>query len=602
MAAVVSMFNSALNFAPDLQKVSERLPESAKSAISGVKSGTTYLGHAVNSKLGEKRSFKTAQGTFEVTELGPIGNSANIIKVRCAATGTDFIMKRLEMLNTSTSTVAGNPGLVSVEAMQALALRADLIPSLPENPNLVQCLSSQADNTGLCPAKVLLLEMCGESLADAVMQSGGTMKADEILHVLRDVAGGLFCLHSMEKGPVVHGSLQPDHIYRDTKSGMWKLGSFGAIHESMDDDPEDAASDMWQLGLLLLTLLFGATAFDQKSLISKMTPTEVHNTLLASITSGRPCNNVEGRILLLSMWLLAADPAKRPTAEQVVIAAGSLASMPAPQLALALPATVQKDFRTLCMALVRRTIFDAINNIEGSDRRILINKYGEEALRNPGSLPNSVKQGALSTDQSNYIRVIQSFLPAAQDKLSTDAQKLNKDLAQSAVVTRAEKVQEPIQAQEPAQVDLLDFGGETSSPPSPNANEAPKVQEKVDLMDLSSSTTEEPALTGIPSTASSPCSAEADLLGSLESLPSAPTPPAQVGKLDLFSVPTAQATQPQSLDLASLYNMPPSQPANGFGGYAAPGQAPQAPMVGMTQVSLPKKEEPKDPFAGLAGF
>merc|ERR1719335_126171 len=102
----------------------------------------------------------------------------------------------------------GNSGLISLEAMEALAQRAELIPSLPESPNLVHCFGCRPDNTGKTPAKVLLFELCGESLAEAMAQAGGSMKADDVLHVLRDVADGLLCLHT-QKTPVIHGSLEP---------------------------------------------------------------------------------------------------------------------------------------------------------------------------------------------------------------------------------------------------------------------------------------------------------------------------------------------------------------------------------------------------------
>jgi len=637
----------------DMQSIHDNLPEHAKAAISGVKNGTTYIREGVNSKIGEKRTFKTSQGMREMIELGPVGASANIIKVRCCATGIEFIMKRLEMVSTAPSSTTGNPGLVSVEAMEALACRADLIPSLPENPNLVHCYCSQADNSGLVPAKVLLLELCGESLADALVQAGGSMKADQVLHVLRDVAGGLFCLHSMEKGPVVHGSLEPAHILHDTKSDMWKLGSFGAAHLDTDDDAEDTASDIWQLGILLLTLLFGATKFDKKSHITTTNSNEVRNTIVASISSGCPTNNVEGRILLLATWLLAADPCKRPSAEQVVIACSSLGVMPAPQLALAFPDNARKDFKALCMGLVRRTIFEAVSAIDGSDRCNLVNKYGEEALRNPASLPNSVKEKALSTQQSNYIRIIQSFLPVgAESSMGPDAKILQECLERigsTAKTPQATTASEPTAAQAP--VDLLDF--EQPASKNKETTAPPKAQDTMDLMGF-----EEPTAGSeeIPQLIPAP---QNDLLCSMEPLPVAtPEPSPQLGGLDLFDAPSAPPQQPKSSDLdglGDLFSMPavPQQapapampmpmqsgvqqqvpapvtpmavPSGGYAGmhsagmpmagampstqsptqqgnpFCAPASQSQGPIVGMTQIKPPKKEEPKDPFAGLAGF
>lgn len=528
----------------------------------------------------------------------------------------------------------GNSGLISLEAMEALAQRAELIPSLPESPNLVQCFGCRSDNTGKTPAKVLLFELCGESLADVMAQQDGSMKPDEVLHVLRDIADGLMCLHCMPSGPVLHGSLEPAHVVRGVETGNWKLGSFGTAHKSLKDDPEDAASDIWQLGILLLTLLYGSTAFDQK--FASKDEKGVHHQLVSSIPSQRPANNLEGRMCLLACWLLAAKPSMRPSAEQVVIAIASLGSMPAPQLGLAFPAYVRQDFKALCMALVRRTICEAIANIEGSDRRILINKYGEQAMHNPSQLPAEVKEQALSKEQAQYIRVLQSFLGSAGACLTPEAKQLSQDLAraQSQDMTPQEAVHNPTQAQEPE--DLLDMGEAPKAPQIPENS----AQDLLDMDDSAAAMAPVPQLIEVNASSLTPAgellfdepvaqaskSCDLDLLD----LGAQVAPPAQSCGLDLFSSPAPPFAQPtQAGEL--IFNAPTASPAkpiepNGMlvaqppvpwaassaqlplGG---PVQQPQIiPGLPATQPSTllatptasapAKKEEPKDPFADLS--
>jgi hypothetical protein len=647
-------FSSAMSLAGDMQGVKDRLPGSLMAIREGV-----------NSKIGDRRSFKTPNGTRDIVELGPIGKSANIIKVRCSATNEEFVVKRLAMA-TEVNNQNGNPGLVSVEAMEALAQRADLIASLPQNPSIVQCFGVQADNNGKVPAKVVLMELCGESLQDYMAKDG--MKSDDQLHVLRDVAEGLFCLHTAELGSVVHGSIDTEHIYRDNKSGVWKLGSFGAAERS-----SETAKDIWQLGLLLLTVLFGSTSFDKDSDGSNTTSEEVHNSIVSSIPSGRVLTNMEGRLVLMISWLLTAEPSKRPTAEQVVLAVGKLGEMPAPALALALPNHTRKQFRALCMSFVRRTICEAIDNIEGSDRRILINKYGEEALRNPANLPTSVKQGALSTEQHTYIRVIQSFLPGEvnNNTLSPDVKSLSEALARAASEMGDSKADCKEASEGRAPSDLLGF---QEAPKTEKVNQAPKAPEAagslLDLADLAPSPSQQPpkinADAGLdllqmgvaPSsqvTDTKPNALDA-LQGNLGDLFSNPTPQPMATPCSDFSAlasqPAAQPAmaQPGMHPVMAAFNMPAPQqgafgmmPAQNPSGpqqtpymmpnqYAPPMQPNRmqpAPMTSpmlmnpqangsagyptsTTQVAPPQKqtvfsapvqkEEKKDPFAGLVGF
>lgn len=250
----------------------------------------------------------------------------------------------------------------------------------------------------------------------------------------------------------------------------------------------------------------------------------------------------------------------------------------------------------------------------------------------------------MSTDQSNYIRIIQSFLPMGGDSgsIGPDAKKLREELAQIAGATNTTPKASSESPVAQTAVDLLDFEGSSAKPQ--DVIVAPKTQDTMDLMGLEESTsTVEQAPQLIPAP-------EADLLGSLESLPAAaPQPSPQVGGLDLFDAPSSspqasfnasvappQQAKPSELDglqsrLGDLFNMPAAQqqqqvPApmmptavqsGGYAGMPSGGthtagmmpnvqqpvmQQAEGPIIGMTQIKPPKKDEPKDPFAGLAGF
>jgi len=416
----MSAFTSILNSALTLQNIQDNL--------------STYVREGVNSKVGTKRSFQSSTGMREMVELGPIGSSGNLTKVRCLLTDKDFVIKRMSN--------AEGPRCQEAKATQELLARAELLPRLPHSPHLVHCFGSQEDSSGTHPARLILLEVCGESLADTLVNTGGTMKPDEMILVLQHVTKGLQCLHGAEKGSIVHGSLKPEHILKDAKSGMWKLGSFGAAHKSLQNDPKDAASDIWQMGILVLTMMFGTTAFAKQNLDTSMAAIEVHESLLASIPKERPFTCIEGAMLVLVRWLLAADPLARPSVEQLALVVGALDILPAPQLALAFPESALKDFKSFSASLVRRTIFDVIQDLDAWDKHKLINKYGEEALRSPGTLPGALfkdaKENLLSDATWEYVRTVQAFVPLLRSAcgarsgtpLTPAAQKLSEQLAQ----------------------------------------------------------------------------------------------------------------------------------------------------------------------------
>lgn len=477
------------------------------------------------------------------------------------------------------------------------------------------------------------------------------LKPQELQYVLRDVARGLHSLHTADMGSVVHGSVEAEHIYRDIKSGTWKLGSFGAAQRS-----SDKASDIWQFGVLLLTLLFGSTAFDKNSVGSKQTTDGALDSLISSVPLMRPCSNFEARLLLLVSWMLASEPSNRPTAKQVAIFVSKLGGetpAPTPELALSLPALARKDFRALCMALVRRTIRVAIDSIDESGRKMLVVMCGEQALRNPQLLPMQVKQNALSTDQRKYIRFIQSILPSetaipdkkslseaptqpaqeahgeALEKKTPDAPALL-DLMSLEEASMTQEVNQPQVVQE-SSVDLLDFVAESKPQEAAGTNFA----ELEGLGDLFSSPQQAMASpvsqAAMPVSPAQPCVASpASHLAIPVVMPSPQQGPVGMpyAQQNLFgaSCPQQPMQMPpmtcmQQNGVASSQNngfvmpqMPVFQQPGGNAGYAT-GMTQMAPSnktptadpflsINSPHKDLAKKEEatPKDPFAGFVSF
>lgn len=456
-----SFFESAASLSVGLQSVQENLPDSVKSAWGASYTGIQSLKEGVNARIGERRKFRTKTGSMEVVELGSL--SENVTKVRCCATDTEFVLKRVEVPMQGEEPGSSSPAsmtvTISLEALQTLVGRTELIKALPESPHLVRCLASQADNSGKAHAQLLLFELCEEPLDDLVARSGGTLKVQEALQVLEDVAAGLHSLHTSEDKPegkpVIHGSVRAEHVFC-TKSGTWKLGSFGAAEAG---EQPDVASDVLQLGVLIFKLLFGCAAEVLSGLDSKSA---------LPVPNGRPADALEGRLCLLLRWMLAADPVKRPTAKQVGVIVESLRSMPAVELIQAMPPWVRTAAKKTCEELMVKILVEAISNIDGSDRRILVNKYGEEALMNPTLLPPTVQVKALNHEQSARMRDLPIFLGDETATATNEAKELGLKLAQAGSALQSDEAPQLIQCADLMDMtqDLIDLPDDTKNQPA----------------------------------------------------------------------------------------------------------------------------------------
>lgn len=473
-----SFFESAVNLSAGLQHVHDNLPESARLALAGgVGTGASYfqsVKEGVNSRIGVRKTLRTKTGPMEVVELGTLGDS--VTKVRSSANDTEFALKRIEAPMEGEDSGSASPlsmkVTVSLEALKTLVDRTELIMVLPESPHLVRCVGSQADNSGKTHAQLLLFELCEESLTDLLTRNGGALKVDEALQVLEDVAAGLHCLHTAQSGPAIHGSVRPDHVLRG-KSG-WKLGGFSALVASGEGGLEEA-SDVLQLGILIFESLFG-------SLEGEPCGPEASSALL--VPHGRPADALEGRLCLLLRWMLAADPRRRPTAKQVTVMVDSLRCMPAKELMQAMPPWIHTAAQKTCETLTLKVLIEAIESIDGSDRRILINKYGEEALLNPKLLPAATQAKALSAEQSARIRDLPIFLgcgdgAGAAACATREAKQLGLKLAEAAAPLQDED--ESAEAPPLIQcVDLMDMTQDLISLPAEEA----QPEQPASLLDM----------------------------------------------------------------------------------------------------------------------
>lgn len=460
-AVLSSFFSSALDLSYVAQTVQDNIPGQATLAIHGLGSGASYLREGINSKVtGAKRSIKTNCGLKDVVELGPIGG--NVMKVRDCDTEKDFALKRMEMDFSS--------GFLHFEDIKAQEERGKLLPALAPSAHLVQCFGSQVENTGKVSAQVMLFELCGESLAETLnrqmLTGAGPLTANEIVGVLDDVAHGLHCLHTASTGSMVHGSVRPEHIFRGEKGG-WKLGGYGASKAC--SGPADAASDIEQLGLLAYELLFGTPLSDQK-------PSEHANAedkVAFVIPDKRPKDLIEGRLVFLMHWMLVANPEQRATAKQVGIFTEDLMqSRPQAEFLQELPEEIREGTQDTCDYLILLLLKEALSQVQGSDRRALINRYGEEPVRDPTLFSPEMQTKFLTVaeqlDRAKELRTIFG----SEDAVVLPRKREAKEAKNEEVVEKAPQ-------------DLLDFSNDPMIElEDDSSKQKPAEQSTVEMFDL----------------------------------------------------------------------------------------------------------------------
>merc|ERR1719161_2342035 len=275
--------------------------------------------------------------------------------------------------------------MVSLEALQCLADKAEALPDMAVHQNVVKIFSAQVDNTSRSHGQVFLMELCDESVAE-IIEGKGPMSAEEVLKMVKDVAEGLQFLHGQKEGPVIHGSLETAHILKG-KGGEFKLASFGATHFDADSPASPKVkSDIWQLGILIFMSLFGLHPFGGEAEKSEAANSLKKGCALA-VPHQRPKSLLEGRLCILMHWLLVPDACLRPSAKQVSVLLGHLEKMVASQLIKALPPPVQKTVFNTLKGAERQTLVDGLESVPTHIGRNLVREYGEGLLLNPKLIP-----------------------------------------------------------------------------------------------------------------------------------------------------------------------------------------------------------------------
>lgn len=476
---ISALYQSASNWSQTIQSVQETLVPSAKAAAA-------YTQDEVLAKIGQKRLIKTSTGTKEIVELGPLGDSRNVTKVRCLTTDKEYALKRMALGKDEKDEKEGKvpaeraQAMVSLEALQMLADKAEFLPTLSAHQNVVKILAAQVDNTSRSHGQVFLMELCDEPVS-LILQNQGPMSAEEALKMVKDVAEGLQFLHNQKEGPVIHGSVEVSHVLKG-KGGEFKLSSFSATHFDAESPTcHKVKSDIWQLGVLLFVALFGIHPFGGEGENSEAANSLKKGCALA-VPHGRPKSLLEGRLCILMHWLLVPDACLRPSAKQVSVLLGHLEKMVASQLIKALPVPVQKTVYNSMKGAERQTLVDGLEHIPTHVGRGLVKEYGEGILLNPKLIPSEKLQQLMPRAIMSRIKELHTlyglpegpFAPNGKKKADKKAQEAKEDTVEDSALDEA--------AKEAEEMDETETQEESSNEETASLEAAP---ESVDLMNLS---------------------------------------------------------------------------------------------------------------------
>ncbi|WP_040457003.1 serine/threonine-protein kinase [Kribbella catacumbae] len=195
----------------------------------------------------------------------------------------------------------------------------------------------------------LAMELVEGRTVSEELCAGGPMEADRAVGIIRQAAAGLAAAH---KQGLVHRDIKPGNLLL-TSDGTVKVADFGIVRLLSDTtttltatgqivgtshylaperalgEPAEAASDIYALGCVLYQLVTGHPPFMAENPASIMY--QHVETMPVPPSDLRP--RLAGEFEALLFWLLAKDPADRPTAAEVA----AEATPPALSATLALP-------------------------------------------------------------------------------------------------------------------------------------------------------------------------------------------------------------------------------------------------------------------------
>ncbi|KZT53445.1 CAMK/CAMKL/CHK1 protein kinase [Calocera cornea HHB12733] len=211
------------------------------------------------------------------------------------------------------------------------------VHSILKDDNVLEFLAASVveenGKTRWIPAYYMLMELAaGGDLFDKIAPDVG-VDHDMAQHYFNELVSGLGFIHAQG---ICHRDLKPENLLL-SGSGVLKIADFGlcavwrhkgqerklaercgslpyvAPELSMPDPYRAEPVDVWGAGVVLFTLLFGSTPWDE--------PT-VHSPEFAAFTTGEilsqdPWNRISGDVLNLLLGILTVDPAQRLTLPQV---------------------------------------------------------------------------------------------------------------------------------------------------------------------------------------------------------------------------------------------------------------------------------------------
>ncbi|TDD63301.1 serine/threonine protein kinase [Kribbella antibiotica] len=197
------------------------------------------------------------------------------------------------------------------------------------DPNVVSAYDFGSDG----PDSYLAMELVTGCTVGEELREYGPFTADRALHVVRQAAAGLAAAH--EQG-VVHRDVKPGNLLL-AEDGTVKVADFGIVR-FLDEEtttmtssaqivgtshflaperalgkPAGPASDIYALGCVLYQLVTGRTPFTADEPAAIMFQHVEREPVAPSEL--RP--ELAGECEELILWMLAKDPAKRPTALQI---------------------------------------------------------------------------------------------------------------------------------------------------------------------------------------------------------------------------------------------------------------------------------------------
>ena len=251
----------------------------------------------------------TFPGYANVSELAS-GAFATVYRAVELGTGRPVALKVLRVADTS-------PHLVEVfeKELGALAL-------LSNHPNVTTLYGTFSTPEG---RPVLVLELCRESLAHRVRQSG-PLSADDVVQVGIKIAGALETAH---RSGLLHRDMKPQNILvsqfdepvladfgvatlqaqAQSTEGVFGFTTLHAPPEALEGLPLSPSADIYGLASSMYQLLVGRGPF---SSYEGEAPASVILRILRDPAPRAPANNVPVALGDLMENALAKDPAKRP--------------------------------------------------------------------------------------------------------------------------------------------------------------------------------------------------------------------------------------------------------------------------------------------------